>query len=795
MKLISLGVRDFALPCPLQGSIDSQSGFGPLPITGVEVHNTFLNKRKRSTPGYELEVKLARRFSVDDYEIRVSGRVDGVIERNDGDEVSHTLEEVKSDFDIFRLAQILKTNPDHPYCLQLKTYGYFFEKEHEKKCDLKLLLVSIKDGTTQTVPVQLGMDEYELWLHKRLRKIVEQYENSIERQNNRKKIATKIDFPFSKLRKGQKELIDSVERTVGNDSSSIIQAPTGLGKTMGVLYPSLKSNLSFGGKVVYVTAKNSQHQAVVDAQEKINKKNPLDKLRTLVLRAKSKVCLKDEVLCNSDYCEYAKDYYRKIGEGTAIKSALEKDLLTGEDFIELGKKYQVCPFELSLDMIEYSDLVVGDYNYVFSPRNIAGRFRPPFKEKTQKPVLLVDEAHNLPERAKSYFTSQINESELLELKKRIQKELPAYSIKAQALISDLLEVMRNYTNGGRYSVKQIEVKKEDFEKLKEKVSEFSNDYMAQTRNFLRQDPILRLNSIVSEFTESLDSKGTEFVQLIKPESGGTIKTSCLDASKKIKEAYNNFSSTVLFSATLKPFEYYKKVLGVCDVELDEKEFDSPFPSENRKLLVVPQVSTKYADRPKNYSKISQAIKRITAMKQGNYVVFFPSFQFLEEVLSITRLDSAAIIAQRRNMTNQEVDGYLEKLKEPNSSIVLFAVQGGIFSEGINYAGEMLIGTIIVGPGLPKFDLETQLLQSYFEEKHGEGYKYAFVYPAMTKVIQSAGRVIRAENELGLLVLLGRRFVTPEYKKAMPDYWLKSGINSLVSNSILNDVEAFWSSHS
>lgn len=798
METISVGVRDFALPCPRTGSIEtsSQSGFGPLPVQGVETHNYFLNKRKKQIPGYEIETKLSRCFEEGGYEIKISGRVDGFYKPSNDLGDLPIIEEIKSDFDISKLESTLAHNPDHPYCLQLLTYGYFYKLETGKDTQLQLILVSSKDNQSKTIKVEFDPDKFQGWFDKRLTEVVQEYEKWQAKRSAARLKAETIKFPYKALRVGQDQLMETAENTVENGHQALIQAPTGLGKTMGVLYPALKSTLKAGNQIVYVTAKNSQHEAVVEATKEINESSKINDLKVLVLTAKSKVCLKEEVYCNSDYCEYAKDYYTKLHRNKVKEEVACSEIMSKDEFVRAGEKYKVCPFELSLDSIENADIVVGDYNYVFSPRNIMGRFASRFQTKEKvKPTLLIDEAHNLPDRAKSYYSSSLSEENLLDLKARVIKQLPNNAIQGQALIEELLWLMRSYTNEGRYSIKATQFNPGKFEVMNNKINDFVRSYLSSALVLQEKDPLLELNSVISDFSDCLNHAGVGFAHIVKTDKGGLLKVVCLDASKKLSDTYSKVKSTVAFSATLKPFDYFAQLLGMDEEKnLIQSELDSPFPSENRKLMIIPQLSTKYRDRPRNYPKIRESIKRITALKKGNYVVFFPSYKFMEDVLAEAKLSHASIISQKRSMTREQIRSYLDKLKDDSQSTVLFAVQGGVFSEGIDYRGKMLIGAIIVGPALPRFDIEAELLQKYYDQKNGCGYKYTYVYPAMTKVIQSAGRVIRSEKDLGLLILLGRRFITDEYKEVMPEYWTKPEGEGLVSSSIESDIERFWRSH-
>ena len=796
METISIGVREFALPSPLAGSISSASGYGPMPVQRIDVHNYFLNKRKKQIPGYELETRLSQIFEKDGYEIKISGRVDGLISGQGGNHGAAVIEEVKTDFDIRSLEETLLANPEHPYRLQLLTYGYFWKLKEAKTFDLRFVLVSIKDNHSKVVPVPFDSAYYEEWFERRLTQVVEDYKRFQENRERRMSISKGIQFPYKTKRTGQEELMRKAGETVDSGGQALIQAPTGLGKTMGVLFPALQSTLAAGNQVIYVTAKNSQHEAVVEAALEINKQSPADNLKTLVLTAKAKICMKDEVNCNPGYCEYARDYYTKVAEHKLKDKVARAPVMEKADFVEVAKSYEVCPFELSLDCVDRADIVLGDYNYVFSPRNIMGRFVPIYQQKARKkikPTLLIDEAHNLPDRAKSYYSSSLCEEDLCDIKARVIKHLPNYSIEGQALIEELLWLMRDHAGGGRYSAREGRFNESKFEVLNSKINEFVKSYLASTLVLQENDPLLALNSLVSDFTDCLKGSGEGFAHIIQPEKGGLLKIVCLDASKKLSECYSKVDATVAFSATLKPFDYFASVLGLDSQEhLSKTELDSPFPAQNRKLLIIPQVSTKYRDRPRNYPKIAEAIKRITAIREGNYVVFFPSYNFMEEMVAQTTLGHFQIISQKRNMSREDIQEYLDKLKQDKPT-VLFAVQGGVFSEGIDYRGKMLIGAIIVGPALPRYDLEAELLQKYYDRKNGCGYKYTYVYPAMTKVIQSAGRVIRSEEDLGLMVLMDKRFILEEYREVMPQFWLEPTMEKLISSSIVADITNFWQS--
>lgn len=788
LQNISLGVRDFALPVPRLGSIETHSGYGPLPITGQEVHDEFLRKRKRAFTGYVTEARLRHVFERDGLSIAVSGRVDGM---RVGGGVT-CLEEVKTDFNAEALSRVLRKTPDHPYCLQLKTYAYLFKQEFGVIPQMQLLVVSIRDQSFETITLELDLEEYEIWLKKRILEVIADVELEEKIIAKRVKQSAKLAFPFADPRQGQEELIEEVGACVEGGRTHLVQAPTGLGKTLGVLYPTLKSSMSRGSQMIYVTPKNSQHAVARDAVQRMQAQG--SKIKALVLTAKSKMCMKDEVNCNPDYCEFARDYYQKVDQHDLVKKAAKGNVLDRHTFVKIAKKYEVCPFELSLDTIKHADVVVGDYNYVFSPTNIMGRFSRQLTGAMDKPDLVIDEAHNLPARACGYYSSALTVNQLQEFEKKFQ-HLPAHvSFPARAAARDAIKLVLSHKpdTPGRQDC-DITIDKDSFVELMARVSELAVRYTEGLAVPSGTDPVLEFSRTLDTFVSSLhNSSNSEFASLYQGTAGGTVKLVCCDPSEMLRDSYRAVRSVVGFSATLKPFEYYGDLMGLDLEKVATKEFTSPFPKENRKLLVIPQISTKYVDRQRNYGKIADAISRITSLKKGNYVVFFPSFDFLHQVKPLVNTFGFEVLVQQREMTQLMTETYLNRMRAANEPVMLFAVQGGVFSEGVDYPGDMLIGTIIVGPALPTYDYERETLIRYFEKKYGNGNAYACIYPAMTKVVQSAGRVIRSQSERGLIVLLGRRFIEKDYVVAMPSDWYDNSVNELVSGSILSDIRDFWS---
>ncbi|MGZ3772366.1 MAG: ATP-dependent DNA helicase [Pseudobdellovibrionaceae bacterium] len=783
MRKIHLDVRQFAVPCPLTGSIETHSGFGAPPLNGQEIHQVVQRRRVREVEGYTPEKSLGFTFQADPFEFVISGRADGVVES------PALIEEIKSTFDIEELYHKLIVNPDHPYLWQLRTYGYFFFKQTGQVPRLNIHLVSSRNFRSKDFEVLLLVDNYEEWLKRRLEKLVVETKAKEKILRKRQDMAEEMTFPFTSPRRGQKELIETVAQNFETENPLLIQAPTGLGKTAGILYPSLKEALARGQKVVYVTPKNSQHLVAEEAVEKIQEQGC--KVRSLTITAKSKMCLKAEPLCNPKYCEYAKDYYKKIDDHDLINKISKLRSLNRDKLKDMAEEHQVCPFELSIEAIERADVVICDYNYVFAPRGLLGRLSEPLFEPKEKANLVIDEAHNLPSRSQDYFSPSISTQQLNLLEKDFSKLPATFSIQAQALTSQARRLIQSYGKEGFSKIISIDL--DPFEELDKDIRDMTMQYLDSDAEILPQDPILRLMNMWSDFVNSLGLSGEEFFQTYQRNNfSEMLKITCCDASEHLKIAYKEFKNIVAFSATLKPFNYYQELLGFSEEHTKQVEFASPFNKENRKILIVPQISTKYSERNLNAGKIAETIARVTQIRKGNYIALFPSFEFMHMVVKLLNVPDFEILVQEREMKQIQTEEFLERLKGTTPTILL-GVQGGVFSEGVDFPGDMLIGAFVVGPALPNFDFEREQIRSYYEKRYGKehAFNYAYVYPAMAKAIQSAGRVIRSETDRGVILMLDARFLQNTYSATMPDGWFADSPQELVSKQILKDLHHFW----
>jgi len=458
--------------------------------------------------------------------------------------------------------------------------------------------------------------------------------------------------------------------------------------------------------------------------------------------------------------------------------------------------HRVCPFELSLDAAVWADVVICDYNYVFAPRSASGRLAAVGIDQAGKPNLVVDEAHNLPARAMDCYSPSLSTVILERLRPELDSVHPGFRREAEELLDGCLRAVTGCGSGTAGPIR-IEPPAERFLDQEAKLRAFLSRYLETGPEIGRRDVVLRLCRYWSEFSAALelaaDPERDEFFTTFHPlPTGGAVTITCCDASALVADCYADFRQVVLFSATLKPFDYYARLSGLDPERVRCAEFGSPFPKERRKILVIPQVSTRYVRRERNYARIADAVHRIAALRRGNYFVFMPGFEFLERVAALFRApEGFEVLRQEREMKAAAVEALLARLRDGGAPAVVFAVQGGSLAEGVDYAGEMAIGAFVVGPPLPTCDLERGLMRSYYQRRYGAGFDYACVIPAMARAVQAAGRIIRSETDRGVIVLMDDRFLEPAYSRAMPADWFETDVKELVSDAILRDVAAFW----
>ena len=668
---------------------------------------------------------------------------------------------------------------------QAKCYAYMYASQnHLEEIRIQMTYCQMETEEIKRFLQTFSIEELKTWMED----VIKRYEKWAKFQMEWRKVSREsirqIQFPYA-YREGQKELAMSVYRTILRKKKLFIQAPTGIGKTMATVFPAVKAvGEGLGDKLFYLTAKTITRTVAEQAFQTLKKQKL--RYKVITLTAKEKICFCEEAVCNPEACPYAKGHYDRVNDAVF-------DLLTATDDMsrsnieEYARKHEVCPFEMSLDVALWVDAVICDYNYVFDPNAHLRRF---FSEGGKEDYLfLIDEAHNLVERAREMYSAALYKEEFLTAKKLVKGMDRKLTRKLEICNQQFLvlkrecESYREYTSVGHIAVSLMNL-------------------MAELERFLEEteaeevrEQLLELYFHVRAFLNIYDILDEHYVIYTELETDDSflLKLFCVNPAVNLQEYLSRGNSTIFFSATMLPIRYYKKLLSV------EKEdyavyAPSPFQKERRKLFVGRDVSTKYTRRTDQmYERFASYIAAALQAKKGNYIAFFPSYRFLEEVyekFQRYQTEDVICIVQEQSMDEEKREAFLQAFDQDRSeSLIGFCVMGGIFSEGIDLTEERLIGAFLVGTGLPQVCNEREILKQYFD-RHGEnGFSYAYLYPGMNKVLQAAGRVIRTAEDRGVILLLDERFLERQYQEVFPREWDDYEIGTLKTAE--KSMMKFW----
>jgi len=800
--VITVSVRNFVEFLLRSGNIDNRIKSSAADVEtmqeGARIHRMI---QHRMGIEYHAEVSLVNIFSFDKYDIRVEGRADGIIEGS-----PLTVDEIKTTHkDLIRL-----TEPDPVHLAQAKCYAYFILKElndiSEKQIvSLKDQVVNIEDISEICVRMTYCNADtleckyfHETYTFRELEVFFEglilQYKKWAEFEftwpSVRNESIGGLKFPFE-FREGQKELIGQIYHTITNNNRLFVEAPTGTGKTIATLYPSIKAmGEGRSNRIFYLTAKTITRTAACDCIDLLREK--MLRLKSVVITAKEKICAcENNLMCNPDDCPYAKGHFDRVNDAV-YDLLVSEDSFTREVIMEYACKHMVCPFEMSLDMSLFSDTVICDYNYVFDPNVYLRRF---FSDSAGGEfIFLVDEAHNLVERAMGMYSAELKKESFLKVKAMVRP--------FDGRLSKSLETCNK---------RLLELKKEcDKCEVLEDVTPFVIALLkcqANMERFLDEDEkcpdreeVLNLYFDIRHFLNMYENMTDEdylIYDMITEDKEFMLKLLCTNPARSIRQCLDKGICTVFFSATLLPIQYFKDMLtGEEDSAVYAK---SVFDPSKRGLFIARDVSSKYTRRNETeYYNIASYIKTTVEARHGNYIVFFPSYSFMQNVLEAYEKyfadDKVLLMTQNPRMSEDERERFLKCFSEgvtdmDFSSLVGFCVMGGIFSEGIDLKGDNLIGSIIIGTGLPMVAAEREILKKKYDEEGYNGFDYAYRYPGMNKVLQAAGRVIRTEEDTGVVMLLDERFLQQSYLRLFPREW--SNLRQVNISSAAREVRSFW----
>ena len=760
-ETVKISVRNLVEFILREGDIDNRTGGGQDPENmqmGSRIHRKI---QRQMGSDYQAEVPLKTEIVCDGFTLKIEGRADGLI---------HTKEQVMVDEIKGVLRELDRVQePAGIHLAQAKCYASMVaEQEGVDEIGVQMTYCQMETEEVKRFQYSYQSNELKVWFDEVIRQYKKWAKFQIEWRKARNASIKGIEFPFP-YRKGQRDLAVSVYRTILRKKKLFIQAPTGVGKTISTVFPAVKAvGEELGEKIFYLTAKTITRTVAEQAFETLREQNL--KFKVITLTAKEKICFCEETSCNPDDCPYAKGHFDRVNDAV-YELLMREDVMSREVLEAQARKHKVCPFEMALDVSTWVDGVICDYNYVFDPDARLRRF---FAEGGAGGYLfLIDEAHNLVERGRQMYSAELCKEDFLAVKKLVKGEAPRFAKRLEACNKILLAMKKeceNYKvldNISHFGIQLMNVLSETDRYLEEcvdkEVRETVLDFYFQVRSFLNIYDGLDENYVV--YTEYQENG--RFV----------LKLFCVNPAANLQKCLDKGNSAVFFSATLLPIQYYKRLLST---EKDNYAvyIDSSFDTKKRLLMNGVDVSTRYAMRSREmYQRYATYIFRVVKAKMGNYLIFFPSYRFMEDVYQeFTQLlasdeEEMELVIQQKHMDEEERENFLRAFEMGREkSLIGFGVLGGIFSEGIDLTNEKLIGTLIIGTGLPQVCNEREILKSYFDQKGLYGFDYAYRYPGMNKVLQAAGRVIRTEDDRGVILLLDERFQREKGKEIFPKEW-------------------------
>ena len=781
---VRISVRNLVEFILRSGDLDNSrgsSGDKEAMLKGGRLHR----KIQRSMKGnYQAEVSLKRESEYEDVIIQVEGRADGIF-TEDGE---FWIDEIKGTYGNLQAMEV----PVSVHRAQAMCYGWIYgEKEGLSQIGIQMTYSHLDTEDTRRFREIFSMEELKNWYQKLLDDYHKWISCSLSWKKERNASMKDLQFPFP-YREGQREIVSGVYHTVSSKKTLFVQAPTGVGKTMSAIFPSVRAiGEGKGETLFYLTAKTITGTVAWEAFHTL-RENGL-KFKVTAITAKEKLCFLDSPECTPEKCPYAKGHFDRVNDAVYELWTTE-EVYSREVIRAHAEKWQVCPFEMCLDLSVWVDGVICDYNYAFDPNVHLKRF---FGENISGDyIFLIDEAHNLVERGREMYSAEISRQTLFTLRKKIRKHFPKLARALDKASRQMLELEEDLkasqnpyqvlSNPGVLPVTFLTISGELEEILEEKNLEEE----------LRKE-ILEFYFVVRDFlnvSELVDENYVVYTECFG-ENDFRLRLFCVNPAANLSEYLKKGRSAVFFSATLFPMLYYRELL-TTETDAYGIYVQSPFSAKNRRILIGSDVSSRYTRRNHTeYRKIAEYISRCVWQRQGNYMVFFPSYRLMEDVYQVYEeefsVDWVRCIRQNSDMTEREREEFLEEFQSREGTLVGFCVLGGIFSEGVDLTGESLIGAIIVGTGLPQIGSEREILKEYYDRKKQSGFDYAYRYPGMNKVLQAAGRVIRTKEDRGVILLLDDRFLGRDYGEIFPREWKDR--SSCRLNTVEEAVSRFWRS--
>ena len=777
--MVKLPIRQLVELIMRCGDIDSRYVSKDRMLEGAKAHRLLQKSNCEIYEDYRSEVQLSASYALDGLEYTLEGRADGIFCRDGG----YVIDEIKT---TLLPLDLIQENYNVAHWAQAKCYAYISATQNDlTEIAVQITYFNLETNEAKQFLKLFTTGELEEFLSGLIAKYSVWAAFSSAWEKERTRSIKTLQFPFPTYRKGQRELAVDVYRTIVQGKKLFAQAPTGTGKTISVLFPAVKAmGEEKTSKIFYLTAKTITRQVAEEAFEKMRRQGL--KMKTLTLTAKEKICFCEKPVCNPEHCSYAKGHYDRINDAI-LETLHENDDLSRPVIERYAQKHRVCPFELALDVSLWADCIICDYNYAFDPRAYLRRF---FADSPGDYVFLIDEAHNLVDRAREMFSAELSKTDFSAVKKAYKGRNKALDKALNSINKALIESRKQCTEQGYYTSPE---QPRDLIKLINKYISVCELMLKENRELGEDNDFLQLYFEVLGFQqicEFYDERYITFAETQRDEV--TIKLFCLDPSFLLGEALKRSGSAILFSATLSPLEYFRNILGGGD-EDRLLALASPYDKQSLCVLTADNVSTKYNDREYSRQTICRLIASFVSGKTGNYIVYFPSYKYMNEVFQdFTELNPGIkAVGQKTALSEEEREEFLASFQEnPAETYVAFCVLGGIFSEGIDLKGSRLIGAVIVSVGLPQLSVQQNIIKDYFTGKNGRGFEYAYIYPGMIKVLQAAGRVIRSESDSGAVLLIDERYRQRTYAQLLPGHWQPIR-NARDGGSVEKVLRDFW----
>ncbi len=791
MDEIRISVRRLVEFLLRQGDIDNRYQGAPEDAMqeGSRIHRML---QKRMGADYRAEVSLRFLYPTENYTLVVEGRADGIIEPREDRPV--TVDEIKGTYrEVARMKE-----PVFVHLAQARCYACIYAMQEQlEKVRIRMTYCNMESEDIRYFYEEHSLEvlqEWFFWLLEEYRKWAD-FEWSWSK--TKRESIQAMEFPYS-YRAGQKALVTYVYQTIYHKRKLFLEAPTGVGKTLSAVFPAVKAvGQGMADRIFYLTAKTIT-RTVAEESFKILRERGLQ-FKSVILTAKDKICFLEKTDCNPMSCPYAKGHYDRVNDAM-YEFLTTEESFTREKVEAYARKYTVCPFELCLDMSLFADGVICDYNYLFDPHVYLKRF---FGDSSRgNHIFLVDEAHNLLDRGREMYSAALVKEEFLELKHALMQEEGSSILVKQGYSAQLTKQL------DRCNRELLVLKREceDYEIIRE-VDSFVNalmrlqgtldTYLDEQEEEQPQvrEALLDFYFKICHFLdiyERVDEHYVKYMQLCE-DGRFMVKLLCVDPSVNLQECMARGRSSILFSATLLPIQYYKGLLGGTGEDY-EVYAESVFDRKRRGLFIASDVTSKYTRRSEEeFRTIARYIEEIVACKKGNYMVFCPSYAFLQTIFELYQEEygdrGRKCVLQQEYMDEQEREEFLACFEDQDRGLVAFCVLGGIFGEGIDLKNDRLIGAIIVGTGIPQVCHERELLKNYFQQARENGFDYSYRYPGMNKVLQAAGRVIRTVEDVGIVVLLDERFLETPYLRMFPREWEQYRVSRV--DTVGEQVAAFW----